>query len=438
MTAAIEVVDVSKRFRLNHGKYQSLKEKVIHFGRVPHEDFWALRDVTVDVQQGETLGLLGHNGSGKSTLLKCIAGILQPTSGMITSVGTVAALLELGAGFHADLTGRENVYLNASFLGLSTRDVDKVFDDIVAFAELEQFIDNQVRTYSSGMYVRLGFAVAVNVDPDILLVDEVLAVGDESFQRKCLERIRQFQHDGRTIVFVTHAADLVRRICDRAVVLDHGRVVAFGEPGAAVRTFREHLLTGERYDEAAMVEEAAAEAADAVAPDGAWSASGSGETVPLSHGEAQERKRTLKVRVAGVEFRHAHGAERRHLHPGEPLDIVVRYEAREAVDDVACGIGVYDDTGRDLFGVNTMMLGVDLGRLEGSGEITFRLAALPLLDGRYPLTVGIHSRDEGTVYDWHEQRFAIEVVNPGTSVGLIHVPVTVTVTGRPGPQEATP
>jgi ABC-2 type transport system ATP-binding protein len=243
MTAAIEVNNVSKRFRLQHERYSSLKERAIHFGRVTTEDFWALQNVSFEVEEGTTVGLLGHNGSGKSTLLKCIAGILLPTSGEIRTRGRVAALLELGAGFHPDLSGRENVYLNASLLGLSKKEVDSKFDEIVAFAELEPFIDNQVKYYSSGMYVRLGFAVAVNTDPDILIVDEVLAVGDEMFQRKCLDRVKVFQREGRTIVVVTHAADTIRQVCDLAGVFDKGHLVAFGEPGDAVRAFREHLMS---------------------------------------------------------------------------------------------------------------------------------------------------------------------------------------------------
>src|ERR1700694_52006 len=220
MKPSIEVVGVSKRFRLYHEKYSSLKERVIHLGRNPYEEFWALSDINLEIDEGTTVGLLGHNGSGKSTLLKCIVGILQPSKGEIRSRGRMAALLELGAGFHPDLTGRENIFLNASILGISRKEIFTKLDDIVSFAELEPFIDNQVKYYSSGMYVRLGFAVAVNLDPDILIVDEVLAVGDEAFQRKCLDRVRQFQRDGKTIVFVTHAADSVRAICEKVAVLD--------------------------------------------------------------------------------------------------------------------------------------------------------------------------------------------------------------------------
>src|SRR4051794_14848619 len=241
MAAAIEVRSISKQFKLYHEHYTSLKERVVNYGRIPFEPFMALEDVDFDVEAGSTVGILGHNGGGKSTLLKGVAGILQPTRGEIVTRGRVAALLELGAGFNHELTGRENVFMNASILGLSRKDTERIFDEIVAFSELERFIDMQVRHYSSGMYVRLGFAVAVNVEPDILLVDEVLSVGDEAFQRKCLERVAQFQREGRTILFVTHAADLVRRVCERAIVLDHGELVSDSAPGEAIRTFRETL-----------------------------------------------------------------------------------------------------------------------------------------------------------------------------------------------------
>src|ERR1035441_552063 len=242
---AVDVKDVSKRFRLAQGRYNSIKERVIHGGRAPTEEFWALKNVALQVREGETVGSRGRNGAGKSTLLKCICGVLQPTSGEVVVRGKLAGLLELGAGFQQDLTGRENIYLNGSLLGMSKKEVDRVFDAIVDFSELEAFIDGAVKFYSSGMYVRLGFAVAVNVDPDILVIDEVLAVGDERFQRKCIDRVKAFQKEGRTILLVTHSPDQVRAICDRAVVLSHGVLVGEGPPGEAVRVFREGLLEEE-------------------------------------------------------------------------------------------------------------------------------------------------------------------------------------------------
>jgi len=235
----IRVENLIKRFVVHKDK--SLKERIVNFGRSKKhkEDFYALQDVSMEITSGETVGLVGHNGSGKSTLLKTLGGILQPTSGVVERRGQLAALLELGAGFHPDLTGRENVYLNGSILGLSNERIAEVFDSIVDFSEISEFIDTQVKFYSSGMYVRLAFAVAIHVDPDILLVDEVLAVGDEPFQRKCMDKIRQFQQEGRTIVIVSHSAEQIRDVCDRVIVLKRGHVIFDGETDAGLQALQE-------------------------------------------------------------------------------------------------------------------------------------------------------------------------------------------------------
>src|SRR4051812_29098764 len=237
-TTVVKVSDVSKRFVIRKDK--SLKERVVNFrdSNRHKDDFWALHHVDVEIDSGETIGLIGPNGSGKSTLLKLIGGVLQPTSGTVVRRGRIAPLIELGAGFHPDLTGRENVYLNAALLGLNKAQTDKHFDAIVEFSGIETFLDTQVKFYSSGMYIRLAFAVAVHVDPDVLLVDEVLAVGDEPFQRKCMDRIRNFQREGRTIVLVTHALDQVAELCDRAVVLERGELKFDGRPREALRHLR--------------------------------------------------------------------------------------------------------------------------------------------------------------------------------------------------------
>jgi ABC-2 type transport system ATP-binding protein len=229
LPTVLKVANVSKRFIIR--KEKSLKERIVNFGRSnKHKaEFFALTDVSIEIPAGQTIGLVGHNGSGKSTLLKIIGGIIEANTGTVHRRGQLAALLELGAGFHPDLTGRENVFLNGSILGLRKTTIAAIFDDIVAFSEIGEFIDTQVKFYSSGMYVRLAFAIAVHVDPDILLVDEVLAVGDEPFQRKCMDKIREFQAQGRTIVLVSHSADQIRDVCDRVVVLKRGRVVFDGE-----------------------------------------------------------------------------------------------------------------------------------------------------------------------------------------------------------------
>jgi ABC-2 type transport system ATP-binding protein len=234
----VRVSGVSKRFVIRKDK--SLKERIVNFGRgrKHRDDFWALRGVDLEIGAGTTIGLVGANGSGKSTLLKVIGGILQPNDGFVQRRGRLAALLELGAGFHPDLTGRDNVYLNASILGMTKAQTRLVFDNIVDFAEIDEFIDTQVKFYSSGMYMRLAFAIAMHADPDVLLVDEVLAVGDEPFQAKCMDKIRSFQREGRTIVLVTHSAEQIKDVCDRVVVLKHGTVVFDGETRAGLKALR--------------------------------------------------------------------------------------------------------------------------------------------------------------------------------------------------------
>jgi ABC-2 type transport system ATP-binding protein len=400
MAAAIEVRSVSKEFKLYHEHYTSLKEKVIHFGRIQSEPFAALTDVDFDVEPGSTVGILGHNGCGKSTLLKCVAGILQPTRGEIVTRGRVAALLELGAGFNAELTGRENVFMNASILGLSKKDTTAIFDEIVAFAEMEKFIDIPVRHYSSGMYVRLGFAVAVNVEPDILLVDEVLSVGDEAFQRKCIERVKKFQDEGRTILFVTHSADLVRRICSRGIVLDHGKMVVDAAPGEAVRVFRESLHGGELSEAETGAEETSAT-------------------------ETAARVANGRVHITNVEIDHPGLLLRKWLLPDEALTVRVSYEATERTDDILFGIAIYDENGNHLYGTNTAILGVDVPPADGPGEMSFELHRVPLLDGTYWVTLAIQTTDEGTVYDWREQVAYFEVMNPSRTNGLVSFPIDV-------------
>lgn len=389
--AAISVHDVSKRFRLEHERYNTLKERLLHLGGVPHEEFWALRNIDVDVAHGETVGVIGHNGSGKSTLLKCVAGILRPTEGIITTTGRVAALLELGAGFQGELTGRENIFLNGAILGMSKREITRRFDAIVEFSELEQFIDTQVRFYSSGMYVRLGFAIAVNVEPDILLIDEVLSVGDEAFQRKCIERVREFQRDGQTIVFVTHAVDIARQICDRIAVLDHGHLVALDEPGAAIRSFRDHLLHKRSEEELEREERG-----------------GVGET------EDED-----VLRITDVQFVHPGQPERVALRPGEPLEIRIDFDATQPIDDVEFGLFVYDLEGRLLHGTNTIEEGTPPRSLDGPGTARFSFDTIPLNDGDYLVTVGATTRDVTRIHVWQEQRYRFQVMDPENGQGLI-------------------
>ncbi|MBI2709213.1 MAG: ABC transporter ATP-binding protein [Actinobacteria bacterium] len=408
-TAAIEIHQVTKSFKLYREKAQSAKERVIRAGRNPHTTFKALDDVSFSVGTGETVALLGHNGSGKSTLLKCVAGTLRPTSGRIVTRGRLAALLELGAGFHPDLTGRENVYLNGSILGFSHAAVDRIFDDIVEFAELEQFIDNQVKHYSSGMYARLGFAVAINVDPDVLLVDEVLSVGDEAFQRKCLDRVQRLQREGRTILLVSHATETVRQVADRVVVLDHGHMVVDGRTGEAIRAFRETLQKrGIPLPEGVDAH---------VDPEA------TGE-VPVVPGPAFDHDPSATVAFKDVTVRY-HEKTADHATPGEPLSIEIPYHATGTIRDVVLSIEVFDVDGHKLMGTNTDFIEQPIAGMKGDGTIVLHLETLPLLDGRFHLRLAFHTRDGGRVYDERDFVDSFQVMNPTRTQGTIHLPVRV-------------
>ncbi|QEE60830.1 ABC transporter ATP-binding protein [Salinibacterium sp. dk2585] len=238
---AVAVDHVSKSFRMYHERNQTLKAAIMRGRTSVHEDFWALKDVSFDVPEGSTFGLIGSNGSGKSTLLKCLAKIYYPNEGTITHYGKLAAMLEVGSGFHHELSGRENIYLNGSILGMSRKEIDRKFDEIVAFSGVEQFIDQPVKNYSSGMYVRLGFSVAINVDPDILVVDEVLAVGDAEFQKKCFDKFAEFKRAGKTVILVSHSMDSVRSMCDHAAWLNKGTLKAVGEAAPTIAAYEASL-----------------------------------------------------------------------------------------------------------------------------------------------------------------------------------------------------
>ena len=393
--ATISASGVGKRFQLHHKRATSLKERLLLHRRASSEEFWALRDVDLEIGGGLTVGLIGPNGSGKSTLLKVLSGILAPTTGTVAVRGRVASLLELGAGFNGELTGRENIYLNAAILGLSRRETSRQFDDIVAFAELEPFIDNQVKHYSSGQYVRLGFAVAVHVDPDILLVDEVLAVGDESFQRKCLTKIAEFQERGCAILFVTHSLDLVPRICGRAVVLDHGRVLHDGDPVEATERLRSLLGTAADQSGGAVL--------------------------------GADRPRFARVRL----FDPTTGVHKGHFSTGEPLAVDFDVAAPAGSPPVSLRLAVTGPADVPLWVMDSdpLTFGPD-----GIATVRFTVKELPPVKGIFALAAAL--RDPGTKVTYDARRFAEAFVAAGdTATGIVDVAWNAEQVETPGEEE---
>jgi ABC-type polysaccharide/polyol phosphate transport system ATPase subunit len=405
---AIEVTHVTKAFKIFEEKAQSAKERILMAGRNPHTMFKALDDVTFEVQQGETFALLGHNGSGKSTMLKCVAGTLRPTSGKVISRGRLAALLELGAGFHGDLTGRENIYLNGSILGFSRPQVDGIFDDIVEFSELHDFIDQPVKRYSSGMYARLGFSVAINVEPEILLIDEVLAVGDESFQRKCIDRVRQLQTEGRTILLVSHAADLVRQLADRVAVFDHGRLVDVTDPGTGVRLLRESLA---RHNMGMLSEE------DVEADIAAEAAVAAGEALPVSAPVPVVPGKPLTITQVRCEYPQNNAA---YLLPNQPMRLRIDYTATELIEDINFAIDILDPEQHLVFGTDTETEG-PLPPVKGAGAVCFDFPRMPLLDGTYTIAATVSTRTGGAVYDRRDHLDSFSVMQPSRRRGRVEL-----------------
>ncbi len=397
-TPVVEVNDVSKRFIIR--KEKSLKERLVNAGRSKQfkEDFWALKNVSLEITSGQTIGLIGPNGSGKSTLLKTIGGIIQPTTGSIRRRGRLAALLELGAGFHQDLTGRENVYLNASILGLSRKQTDLYFDDIVDFSGIKDFIDTQVKFYSSGMYVRLAFAVAVHVDPDLLLVDEVLAVGDEAFQRKCLDKIRSFQREGRTIVLVTHSLGQITEFCDRAVLLNRGTVLFDGAPHEAVRDFRE-VLEERRIDEA--------EAHNATHE----------EQVPVDNGSIL----STTVHAAGR-------AEGDPVRPGDDLVVRVTYRHPTGLDDWIAAIQIDNVQGVPVYGTASLRLGVSMGTLREPRTVEFIIRGAQFGTGKYFINSTLMDAEKKHLADV-PQAVSFDVPYYDLAVGILHAEPEIRVLG---------
>lgn len=398
---AIEIERVSKKFRKYTNKEISTIKDLFVKGifrkdTFDTETFWALRDVSFNIPKGKMVGIIGSNGSGKSTLLRLLAGIMSPTSGSIKAKGRVAALIELGAGFHPELSGRENVFINGIILGLSKKEIRDRFDEIVRFAGLEDFIDSPVKTYSSGMYMRLGFAIAINVDPDILLIDEILAVGDEEFQHKCHHKINEFKRKGKTLVFVSHDLNSVERFCDEVIWLEDGYLKAGGLPRMVIDKYTDYVSSFEEVRAFENHQQALDEA---------------------KKGSAN-RWGTREAEIVTVNIFDKSRKERYLYNSGEALRIRVGYSAHERIPEPVFGIRITRDDGVCCYATNTQIDEYHIPEIVGSGEIWFEIRSLNLIEGNYLLDLAVHSRDYQKVYDYHSQLYSLTMKTDRKDEGI--------------------
>lgn len=393
---AIRLQNVSKRFAFTPDMPQSVLETVIaalaRGRRKTTRDLWAVRDVSFDIAPGQCIGIIGRNGSGKSTLLKLIARIIQPTAGKIIVNGRVSALLELGAGFHPDLTGRENIFLNASVLGLTRQETESLFDEIVDFSELDEYINMPVKHYSSGMYMRLGFSVAIHVQPDILIVDEILAVGDQSFQAKCLDRIMEMKRAGTTILFISHDRVNVANLCSDVIWMDHGVVRMVGPTDHVLAHYRDDLF--KRVGEQMSIE---------------------------NEFGGFRRWGTKQIEITDVRLVNEQGEDTTIFRTGDEMAVEIYYTAHEPIVEPEFGLAIHRHDGTHITGPNNQTGGLALGIVEGLGKVCYTIHNLPLLPGRYNITTAIHDSVDPVAYDYHEEAYTFRVIEGGTqeSEGLV-------------------
>jgi ABC-type polysaccharide/polyol phosphate transport system ATPase subunit len=386
--SAVSVENVWKYFRLYQEKNQYLKSTLLRGRRARYDEFWALKGVDFEIPFGSTFGIIGSNGSGKSTLLKCLAGILSPDKGSVACNGRMAALLELGAGFHPDLSGRENIYLNGAILGMTRSEIDRKLEEIIDFSGLEKFVDSPVKNYSSGMVVRLGFAVATNVDPEILIIDEVLAVGDESFQHRCHEKIESFRQEGRTIILVSHGLMQVAQLCSTVAWLEKGVIKDIGSSYDVIGKY-----AGQSHDAAPKIE-----------------------------GELGERWGSHEAEITRAEFVNADGVPVHVLKTGEPVSLQIDYTAHMPITEPVFGIRFTHLHGTTVWGSNTKRMGFQPPTLNNSGTITLNIPELPILAGTYDLTVALTDQHETYEYDHWERRVRFDVVQYNSfDEGLIQI-----------------
>ena len=382
--------NVSKKYSLNYGT-RSLRSAIPDLFRTnkTNNDFWALKDVSFEVEQGEALGIIGPNGAGKSTILKLLSGITRPTSGRIDVNGKLSALIEIGAGFHPDLTGRENVYLNGSIMGLKRREIDEKFDSIVEFAELEKFIDVPIKRYSSGMYVRLGFAVAAHLNPDVLLIDEVLAVGDMAFKTKCYQKMREIKDGGKSIVFVSHDMLSIAALCERTAFLLKGEIEFDGDTEYAIQIYEKNVYEEEK----------------------------------IGGVNSFHERGTREIEIIDVSFWNGKGEKKAIFEMGEKMEIRLEFIAHHEINSPVFAAEIFKSDGTRCFGVDTNMDNIKTGKVKGGGVIKIEYEALNLQRGKYSVLVGVYDNKAIVPYDVHkkEARYFL-VESPKRYVGTFFIP----------------
>ena len=412
---AIEVKNVKKKFKVYLDKGSQLKERILFRGRNRYEERWVLDDVSFEVKKGEAIGLIGHNGCGKSTTLKLLTRIMYPDSGSIELKGRVSSLIELGAGFHPDMSGRENIYTNASIFGLTKKEIDERMDDIIEFSEMEPFLDNPVRTYSSGMYMRLAFSVAINVNADILLIDEILAVGDVNFQAKCFNKLREIKAQGTTIVIVSHSMGQIEQICDRSIWIHEGKIKADGSPREIDKDYLD-FMGQKRQEIVEQVQKKEAEKQEEVQKE---------ETPEEKEAalETEEKKRwgNGKARFRDVYISGNQSQKQSVFSTEEKVQIHMYYKVKQKIEDAVFGIGIFRDDGVQCYGTNTRIEQFERFDLEKDGEAEVKIEKLSLLPGKYTLDVAIES-DMATPVDYYRQACSFEVYSALTDVGVFRIP----------------
>ena len=408
---AIDVNNITKSFKVFLDKGSQLKERLLFRKRSRYEERKVLRGISFQVKKGEAVGLIGHNGCGKSTTLKLLTKIMYPDTGTITMNGRVSSLIELGAGFHPDMSGRENIYTNASIFGLTKKEIDARLDDIVSFSELEEFIDNPVRTYSSGMYMRLAFSVAINVDADILLIDEILAVGDANFQAKCFNKLKEIKAHGTTIVIVSHSLGQIEQICDRSIWIHEGLIRAEGPPKEIDLEYLDFM--GQKLQESTrkeleekQQEEGSAEPAE--------------EETQEETPEEKKRWGSGAARIKKIRAYASDGAEQRIFRTGESIRFKLDYSVREKVQDAVFGIGIFNRDGVQCYGTNTRIDKLPEFSLEKSGTAEIFLEKADLLPGEYLLDFAIETGD-GIPVDYYREAYKIEMISNIGDVGISRI-----------------